>query len=110
MDILSVSIESTGQIDIVRVRGEIDLASAQKLRSRLDALIGSGRHIIVNLNEVTYTEACGVRVLAEAYVQAKSLNQRLVLVAPSPMMRRVLKMLEFDRAIPIFESVEDASA
>jgi len=109
-DILSVSIESTGLLDIVRVQGEIDLASAHKLRSRLDALIGNGRHIIVKLNEVTYTEACGVRVLAEAYAHAKSFNQKLMLVAPSPMMRRVLKMVALDRAIPIFDSIEEASA
>lgn len=105
-----MTIESTGSLDIVRVQGEIDLASAQKLRSRLDGLIGNGRHILVKLNEVTYTEACGVRVLAEGYARAKSLNQTLVLVAPSPMMRRILKMVALDRPIPIFDSIEDASA
>jgi anti-anti-sigma factor len=110
MDILSVRVESMGLLDIVNVQGEIDLASAQKLRNSLDALVGNGHHIIVKLNEVTYTEACGVRILAEAYARAKSLNQNLVLVAPSPMMRRVLKMVAFDQAIPIFDSIKDASA
>jgi len=110
MDILSVSLESAGPLDILNVQGEIDLASAQKLRSSLDDVIGNGRQIIVKLNEVTYTEACGVRVLAEAYARAKSLNQNFALVAPSAMMRRVLKMMALDQTIPIFDSIKNASA
>ena len=61
----------TGQVFVVRVGGEVDLASVQVLRAALSAALGRGpEHVVVDLAEVRFCSVAGLAVLVETGITA----------------------------------------
>jgi anti-sigma B factor antagonist len=58
--IFDISTSNNGTMDIVTVRGEIDLVTAPLLR---DALEGLGSRVTVDLRQVTFIDSTGLAVL-----------------------------------------------
>ena len=81
-------IEEQTDVVVLRVRGDIDILSSQKLAERLlEARRRFQKPLVVNLEQVTYFDSCGVKVLAE-----HSSIEPLTIV-PSPIVRRVLNLV-----------------
>jgi anti-anti-sigma factor len=83
---------------VVRVSGEVDAATAPKLRAALAD--GLARHhrdgvdapVVVELSGVTFMGATGLGVLVSALGRARRLGRDLVLRNPPPMTLRVLDL------------------
>ena len=53
---------------LVRVRGEIDVATSPQLRDHLNALLTNGaRHVTIDFAEVSFVDSSGLGVLVGAY-------------------------------------------
>jgi anti-sigma B factor antagonist len=84
------------------VRGEVDLATAPTLADRVtEAERDRPRALEVDLAEVSFMSAAGVRVLLDAAHRAQSEGRRLVVVNPQPPIRRLFALLEVDRLLDI---------
>ena len=70
MDMLRISQEH-GTPPVLRVRGELDLLTADELRSALAEALAADATVVVDLDGVTFVDACGLRVILEV---AESLN------------------------------------
>ncbi|MEV0241505.1 STAS domain-containing protein [Streptomyces sp. NPDC050674] len=78
--------------DVATLTGEIDLATAQALRTRLDALTGgSGLDLILDLRPVSFIDCAGLGVLCRVRNRVLARRGRLRLVSDSPSLRRVLR-------------------
>ena len=92
---------------IVVVSGEIDMATAPRLRERLIDLIGEGQHrIVVDMSWVEFIDSTGLGVLIGALKRIRSHEGDLRLVIED---RRVLKVFEItglDQVFVIHPSVE----
>ena len=60
---------------VVTVRGELDLATAERLDSALDNL--TAEDLVLDLRPLTYLDSTGVRLLLRRDVAARSCGQRL---------------------------------
>jgi anti-anti-sigma factor len=95
---------------LVTVSGEIDLATAARLRERLAGLVGGGRQVIVDLSQVSFIDAAGAGVLAGAAARAAARGGGLQLAAAGWQVRRVLVLTGLDRSIPLAATVAEARA
>lgn len=76
----------------VRVRGEVDAASAGRLDAALQEAADQGRSVRVDLAETTFIDSAGIRVLARSMADLRDRGSSLVLVAASPMAENILRI------------------
>ena len=87
------------------VIGDIDLANAAEFATQLEVATQSdGRGVILDLRELRYIDSSGIKVLLEA----KGTGRGIVLVAVSPLVHRILSILNLDQLMPMFSTVEEA--
>jgi anti-anti-sigma factor len=77
---------------IVAVRGELDCATAPRLRAALDGLDAVGRIVRIDLSATDFMDCAGVGVLVVSHRRLSHLGGELVLVSPSDPVRRVLEL------------------
>jgi anti-anti-sigma factor len=96
-------------LHVCRVAGEIDLLTVSTLGNVLDDLHHSRvPAVIVDLTEVTYCAAAGVRVLLDATARARWAGQRLAVVIASLTVARVLSATETTGGIDNYASLSEA--
>jgi anti-sigma B factor antagonist len=105
MDIRVESDRSDGAA-VVHVTGDIDLASADRLRDALLPLVKRGT-VVVDGAEVTFCDSAGLRVILLANHEAREAHTAFRLVAPSEPLNRVL---ELAGALPLVDVFPDAGS
>ena len=76
----------------VRLLGELDIASADAARHALELLDAGIQQIVLDLSQITYCDAAGVRFLLTAQRQARATGRDLVVRHASRPVRRVLAL------------------
>jgi anti-sigma B factor antagonist len=95
----------------IKVRGEIDLASSRDLRRCLEAeLAGPSGGVEVDLSGVDFIDSNGLHTLIRAHQYASARGSRLVVVAPSAAVRRVLELTGCHNILTIASSPETHQA
>lgn len=99
----------SGDIVVVAVSGELDIATAAELDDYLLDLAATGHHrLVLDTARLEFCDASGIHVLVRA--GARSANERgwLRLAAVDPRLRRILGILALTTALPMFDSVSCA--
>src|SRR5205807_4100224 len=100
-DALVVQIRLQGGCTVITAAGEVDIATAPQLGHHLAALARSGRPVIADLDQVSFIDAAGLRVLAAAARQAGAAGGSLHVVSGRYQVRRVFTLTGLDRQIPL---------
>jgi anti-sigma B factor antagonist len=97
-------------IAVVRVTGEVDVASCGVLRESLLRIITDEgfRGLVVNLAGVRFIDSVGIGVLVGAWRRVRAASSRLVLAAPAPQLRRVLDTAGLTKILPVYDAEADA--
>lgn len=89
----AVEVSTTDGTTIVRIRGEVDLYTAPKLRERLDeAVQGSKPEIVVDLGNLDFIDSTGLGVLVGALKQARAAGGDVSLRNPSRSTHKILEI------------------
>jgi anti-anti-sigma factor len=99
-------------VEVVRLEGDIDLASARRVEERVFGAVGNeALGLVVDLSGVRHLDSAGVRLLFQLASRLERSRQRLALVVPedSPV-RRVLVFAQLDQRAPLSPTVEEAMA
>ena len=88
---------------MLRVVGELDMATAPEVQARLAVHRGPA---ILDLHQVTFIDSTGLRALVVA-AQGRHRAESLVLRAPSPAVRRLLELTELTEQLAIEPEVPD---
>jgi anti-anti-sigma factor len=89
---------------LLRVAGELDLATADLLRARVREVLapGSGvQRLVLDLGGLEFMDVTGLGALLEARRKASEVGGSLVLRRPRPMVVRILNLLELDDALQV---------
>ena len=79
---------------LVRLRGEIDLASLDDIGSMVAALLPEdGREATIDLSGITFIDCGGLRIVQRIRELAAARSIRCTFVDPSPAVRRVLDLV-----------------
>jgi anti-sigma B factor antagonist len=97
------------QIQILSVRGELDLATADGLYRRGFAAIG--RHaglLLLDLADLSFCDASGLSAFVRIANEAEAAGCRYGLVAPQPLVVKMLRITGLNARLPVFVTMEEA--
>ena len=86
----------------VAVRGEIDIATSDELRSALLALSDQGaRQVTVDLSDLDFIDSTGLGALIRVLKHYRELGGDLKLASPTRPVRKVLEITSLDKLFQI---------
>src|SRR5579875_696304 len=107
-DRFSVQKSESGEATVLRVAGELDLASSPELERELDGILaGAGGPLIVDLRELEFIDSTGLRVLVKAHQQAEERGRRFGLAGGGSQVRRLLTLPEMGEPLAPASSPEE---
>lgn len=85
----------------VRVRGELDIATADQAYTYLrDVVDSQDGPVVMNLSELSFCDAAGLGVLARVAGHARRSGRSLKLTAARPALLRIMHITGMDEAFP----------
>lgn len=89
----------------LRVRGEVDISSADALEQRIDQLRnGDFAELVIDLASVPFMDSSGLRVLLKAHSELQEAGGRLLVAQPSTAVARLFEVSGLDTH---FERIEE---
>jgi len=94
---------------VLDVAGEVDVYTAPNFKEALHKVIDDGqRHLIVNMEQVTYMDSSGFGTLLGALKRVRSDGGTVNLVKVSGAIDRMLNITRLNTIFNVLPSVEDA--
>lgn len=82
-----------GEVSVVALEGEIDLASVEQIERRIAAAERDDpKQLVIDLRGVTFMDSSGLRVLMAAYERARESGREFALVRGSETVDRLLRV------------------
>ncbi len=107
---LGLEVEERGDVAVLAVSGEVDVATVPRLREQLHALVASGTpRIVVNLDAVDFLDSTGLGVLVGALKRVKAHDGSLSLVCTQDKILKIFKITGLTKVFPIHPSVSEAT-
>jgi anti-sigma B factor antagonist len=85
---------------IVVADGEIDLETSPDLARALEGALDGRRRVVVDLQAVSFMDSTGISLLLTTAEQARRAEVEL-LIEPSAVVRRVLRLTGVERVLPL---------
>ncbi|SFI69384.1 anti-anti-sigma factor [Amycolatopsis sacchari] len=105
-----VTLEREGDAVVLRVTGELDLATAPKVQQKTDAALRERPPVLViDLTAVTFLASAGMAVLVAAHRQAAP-GTAVRVVAASRVTLRPLQLTKLTAELAVFPTTEQALA
>ena len=99
---LHITVDDDGAVAMVRLAGELDVATAADFRNCLTELHLAGqRRFIVDLSEVDFMDSTAIGVLVAATKRFRASDGDVAVAAPSDRVRRVLELTSLDKFLVI---------
>jgi anti-anti-sigma factor len=97
---------------VVRVTGEVDVATCGLLRDRLLRIVTDEgfRGLVVNLAGVRFMDSTGMGVLVGVWRRVAATTASLALAVPAPQVQRVLDTAGLTKVLPVYDTEADAVA
>lgn len=102
-----------GGIQVIAVRGELDLSTAPDLERPLQGALQSGEGpILVDLSECEFIDSTGIALIVRATQQLENdgAGRTLVVCSYNDQVRRVLDITGLDVSIPVHRTRDEALA
>jgi anti-anti-sigma factor len=97
-----------GRTELLRLGGRLDSSSAPLLVQKCSAVRGAGHSLVLNLEGVTFIASSGVGALLAVAEQFRESGQAIRLVALSPAVDSVIRLLNLDQFLPIDATEDEA--
>jgi anti-sigma B factor antagonist len=108
---LGIEVSEKDGWSVVAVSGEVDVATAPRLREQLIELVNHGRHhIVVDLTDVEFLDSTGLGVLVGALKRVRTNNGELALVCSEPRILKVFEITGLTKVFPMHRTLADVAA
>ena len=107
---LGLQVEERGDVAVLAVSGEVDVATVPRLREQLHGLVAAGTpRIVVDLDAVDFLDSTGLGVLVGALKRVRSNGGELALVCTAPRIRKVFEVTGLTKVFDLFDTVDAAA-
>lgn len=108
----SLSTESHGAVEVIRLAGELDIHTTAQLREAVDGLLVDDHrvHLVVDLTGLTFIDSSGLGALVRVQRQCRTLRGSLVVVADEGPALRLMTLTGMTHVLRIVESLDAALA
>lgn len=105
-----VNVAAVGEWSVVAVAGEVDVATAPKLREQTIALVAQGHHrMVIDLEAVDFLDSTGLGVLVGVQRRVRAAGGELRVVCTTPHIVELFEITGLDRVFDIRASVGAAT-
>lgn len=109
VDGVSIDVVARDGVVVLRLGGEIDMANADEVSTRLLSESVEGSSIVLDLGGLTYVDSAGIRMLFDLSEQLGRNGLRLVLaVGHDAPVRRALEITKLDTLVSVESSLARA--
>lgn len=107
---LHINLTTKKNVLIIRLAGELDHHTAEQLKEQVEEKINKDgiRHILLNLEELTFMDSSGLGVILGRYKRLKQLDGSMVICAISPSIYRLFELSGLFKILQIVDSEEQA--
>jgi stage II sporulation protein AA (anti-sigma F factor antagonist) len=107
---LNIDMEVKRDVLCIRISGELDHHTADQLRAQATKALENEnvRHIVLNLENLSFMDSSGLGVILGRYKQIKQLHGEMVVCAISPPIQRLFDMSGLFKIIRLDPSEEYA--
>jgi anti-anti-sigma factor len=111
-DLATVIVERQGEVQVVRLAGEVDISNADGLEDHISAAVpNDAAGLVLDLTDTDYLDSAGIRMLFELGARLDGRRQLLGLVVPeSSLIRHSLTVVEVEQAMGVHDSLDEALA
>jgi anti-anti-sigma factor len=95
-----IEVRDAGRVRL-RLRGELDLASAPILSHRLWSLRNRSEPVLLDLDDLTFIDMSGLRVLLAASEEASRDGWSFAVTRGSAQVRRLIGLVRLERPLPL---------
>ena len=94
---------------LVRIKGEMDMVVAERLRREIDQKIDSGRigNLVINLEGVTFIDSSGLGVLIGRYKKVVSTGGKMYIVGARPSVRKILMFSGINKLVSMYNNEQE---
>lgn len=92
---------------VVRVDGELDMATTPEFEEVVDD-VDAGSRLVIDLSKCTFLDSSAVRVLVSVARDAEETGGTVAVVTADPGILRVLEIAAVDRMLPVHATLESA--
>ncbi len=104
-----MTVEQRGDVTVVSCAGEVDIATAGLLRSRVtEALVDGSGDLVVVLDDVTFLDSLGLGALISAHKRARVLQGSFTIVCTSRPVLRVFHATAMHRVFRVVDTLDEA--
>lgn len=97
-----VSIDRSAEVTRVQCTGELDIATADALKTALDGEKLDGvRHLVIDLTDVSFMDSTGLRLLIATHRTTQESGCDLTVVTGDSPAKRVLELTRMDEHIRV---------
>jgi anti-sigma B factor antagonist len=106
---LRLDVNQRGEWSIVEVGGEIDVATAPRLREQLISLVNDGHHhIVVSLEAVDFIDSTGLGVLISGLKRVRTHGGDFAVVCSEPRILKVFEITGLDTVFNVSPTLDGA--
>jgi anti-sigma B factor antagonist len=103
-----VEARSQGQVYVLALGGELDLAAASSLDEELGQALQSGSQVIViDLKDLEFIDSTGLSVLVRAHQRAQETGLQLGLINPGAQVERLLSLTGLAQRLTLDQAALD---
>jgi anti-anti-sigma factor len=98
---LIMSSERNGPVHTLRLSGDLDLATTDRVEAELRRIEASdARRIVIDLSDLAFINSTGVHLLVDAQLRWRTVENGLTLRRGSPTVQRVLRICGVETSLP----------
>ena len=106
-----MSVRAEGSYTLVTLAGESDANTRQSLCDLLEPEAAKDvRCLIIDISGLRFIDSAGVHVLVDLRAVLHDRDGELALVAPQPVVARVMNLVGADQLIPVYANLDAALA
>jgi anti-anti-sigma factor len=111
-ELAKLEVEQRGEVVVARVTGELDVSRAPRMGDEiLDAVPTSAVGLVVDFSDLEFIDSSGIAMMFGLARKLSARRQELRVVSPrGEPVARVLEIVDFERAAPMFPDLEAAIA
>jgi anti-anti-sigma factor len=107
---LNIQVSDASGAAVVSVAGELGPETAPAFDKALGHLCGKARPVMVDLQGLTEIDGLGISVLVQAFRRLRQHESALIVVAPTPGVRKAMSASGIEDFMPICRTLDEAAA
>ena len=97
------------EMPVIELEGEVDVYTAPQLKQQIISILEGGAKVLaINLTKVDYLDSTALGVLIGGLKRMREKDGNMVLICPSPRIRRVFEITGLDKIFDIYNTEEEA--